>query len=225
MKVFRTEYRTIAYNVRGHGDSGINDGQYNMELFVDDLIALLDYLKLDKVVLCGLSMGGYIALRAIEKFPERIKGLILCNTQCSEDSNETKIKRFATFKKLKSAGMFGFEDEYIKSVFSEKSLAENKDAVKLIRSCIESNTVTGICGTLLALASRTNTTTALADINVPVLLVGGAEDKIIPHAQMEIMKNGIKNCQSHILEGAAHLTNLESPVNFNNLLRSFLQSL
>ncbi len=65
----------IAYDVRGHGSSDVGAGQFTIELFVDDLIALLDHLGIEKAVLCGLSMGGYIALRAIERHPNRIKGL------------------------------------------------------------------------------------------------------------------------------------------------------
>lgn len=225
IKEFRTEYRTIAYNVRGHGDSGLSDGQYNIELFVDDLIALLDYLKLDKVVLCSLSMGGYIALRAIEKFPERFNGLVLCNTQCQEDSTEIKIKRFATIKKLKAEGMFGFEDDFIKSVFSEKSLIENKEAIKLIRSCIESNTVTGICGTLLALAARTNTCHVLPKINIPVLVIGGEQDKIISFSQLQLMHTNIINSEMQIIQDTAHLTNIEDSLTFNTILKSFLQKI
>lgn len=221
----KLSFRTITYNVRGHGDSGISDGQYNLELFVDDLMALLDYLKLSKVVLCGLSMGGYIALRAIEKYPERFNGIVLCNTHCYDDSNEVKIKRFETIKKLKTAGMYGFEDDFIKSVFTELSLLEKKEAVKLIRSCIESNTVTGICGTLLALASRTNTCDSLHKINVPALVIGGEQDKIISHAQLQMMHHAITGSELHIIPDTAHLTNLENSSTFNSILKSFLQKI
>lgn len=221
----RNEYRTIVYDVRGHGESGLSDGQYNIELFVEDLMSLIDYLKLEKIILCGLSLGGYIALRAIEKYPNRFKGIVLCNTQCQDDSNEVKIKRFATIKKLKTAGMYGFEDDFVKSVFSEKSLVEKKEAVKMIRSCIESNTVTGICGTLLALASRTNSCGVLPKINVPALIIGGDQDRIISPSQLQIMHNNINDSEMHVIRDTAHLTNLENPMAFNIILKKFLQKI
>src|SRR5688572_14917782 len=70
-------FRVITYDIRGHGKSDIGDGQFSIELFAEDLLALIDASGLEKVVLCGLSMGGYIALRSAEKFPDRIMGLVL----------------------------------------------------------------------------------------------------------------------------------------------------
>ncbi|MBM2853064.1 MAG: hypothetical protein HW420_1611 [Candidatus Nitrosotenuis sp.] len=86
-------FRVISYDLRGHGQSDVGDGQYTLELFVDDLIALLDYLKITKTVVCGFSMGGYVALRAIERNPERFNALILCDTTSSADSNEARLRR------------------------------------------------------------------------------------------------------------------------------------
>ncbi|RYD81812.1 MAG: alpha/beta fold hydrolase, partial [Sphingobacteriales bacterium] len=86
----------IAYDIRGFGYSEIGEIPYSIDLFADDLLALIDALKLDKPVICGLSMGGYIALRAIEKDQSKIGGLILCDTRSEGDNDEAKIKRFQT---------------------------------------------------------------------------------------------------------------------------------
>ena len=77
----KPQFRTIAYDHRGHGKSEVGSGQYAFELFVDDLFDILDSRGIAKAVLCGLSMGGYVALRAAERAPERIAGLILCDTR------------------------------------------------------------------------------------------------------------------------------------------------
>src|SRR3989338_135113 len=74
-------YRVVSYDVRGHGQSEVGDGQYSLEFFVDDLIEGMDHLKIESAVLCGLSMGGYIALRALERHPGRFKGVVLCDTK------------------------------------------------------------------------------------------------------------------------------------------------
>ena len=92
----------IAYDVRGHGSSSVGDGQYTLELFVDDLIALLDHLGIEKAILCGLSMGGYIAQRTAERHPNRIEGLVLCDTKSGTDTDEEKIKRTDSIKTVKS---------------------------------------------------------------------------------------------------------------------------
>ena len=85
----------VTYDHRGHGASDVGDGQYLIEFLVDDLIGLLDHLKLQKATLCGLSMGGYVALRAVERNPERVHALALCDTRSEADSNEAKLKRAA----------------------------------------------------------------------------------------------------------------------------------
>src|SRR5262245_28830559 len=94
--------RAVRYDLRGHGQSETGDGQYTLELFVDDLMGLLDFLEISRAVLCGLSMGGYTALRAAERHPERIRGLVLCDTKSEADSNETKLKRAENLKLIKT---------------------------------------------------------------------------------------------------------------------------
>ena len=75
MNVMPNDIHAIAYDLRGHGISDVGDGQFTIELFVDDLIALIDHLFIEKAILCGLSMGGYIALRAFERHPDRVARL------------------------------------------------------------------------------------------------------------------------------------------------------
>ena len=93
LKLVGKDYHAIAYDVRGHGKTDAGDGQYTIESHVDDLLDLINHLKIENPVLVGLSMGGYIALRAAERKPEIIKGLVLCDTKSEADVNEAKIKR------------------------------------------------------------------------------------------------------------------------------------
>jgi 3-oxoadipate enol-lactonase len=102
VELLKDEHRVIAYDIRGHGKSGVGDGQYLLEFFVDDLITLLDRLNVPKVELCGLSLGGYIALRTIERNPERVSSLILCDIGPQADSNEAKLRRAASIKAVKT---------------------------------------------------------------------------------------------------------------------------
>ena len=95
-----TTYRVIAYDIRGHGDSEIGDGQFTLEMFVDDLFGLMDHLNITRAVLVGFSMGGYIALRAAEKNPDRMRALVLCDTRSEADSNEAKLRRAANIKAI-----------------------------------------------------------------------------------------------------------------------------
>ena len=125
----KDNYRVIAYDVRGHGSSEAGMGNISIDLFVADLICLMDTLKLAKVVLCGLSMGGYIALKAIEKFPKRFEALILSDTQCAADTDEAKAKRLKTIEHIKEISVEEFAEESIKNLFAPESFRSEERRV------------------------------------------------------------------------------------------------
>jgi 3-oxoadipate enol-lactonase len=223
MRVLPNSYRAIAYDVRGHGKSEVGDGQYTIELFVDDLIALLDHLVIDKAILCGLSMGGYIALRAVERHPSRVAGLLLCDTKSEPDTNEAKIGRTTTLKQLKSAGLNVFAEDFLKRIFWDKSFERNPQAIELIRKIILANSPLAIGGALLALASRTDTTSALESISIPTSLIVGNYDKLTPPAVMQSMQTKIGGSELKILPDAGHMSNLENTKEFNETMLEFLK--
>lgn len=223
MKALPNEYRAITYDVRGHGESDVGDGQYSIEFFVDDFVGLLDFLVIQKAVVCGLSMGGYIALRAVERHPDRFQGLILCNTRSEADSNEGKVKRSDTVKAVKSSGVKEFAGNFVKAVFAQETFERSPQSVETIREIIESNSPLGICGTLLALASRTDTTNFLSKISVPTLILVGEHDTLTPPSASQSMKENIRGAEMHIVPGAAHMSNLENSTFFNEKLIGFLK--
>ena len=218
----KENYRVIAYDIRGHGNSDDGDGQYTIEFFVDDLMALLDYLKIPKATLCGLSMGGYIALRAIERNPERVSSLILCDTGPQADSNEVKLRRVANMKAVKANGVEAFAEGFLKAIFKLESFESRPYEVEAIRRMIESNSEIGIRGTLLALACRTDTTDSLDLIRVPTLILVGETDKVCPPKLSELMDSKISGSEIHIIPNAAHMSNLENTNEFNKHLANFL---
>jgi len=222
IEALQKRFRVIAYDLRGHGKSGVGDGQYTLEFFVDDLLALLDHLKIETAVLCGLSMGGYIALRTVERNPGRVRGLILADTQAKADSNEAKLKRAAAIKSVKANGVKAYAEGFVKSVFAPQTFANNKAVVEKIRRVIQSNSSLGICGALLALASRTETTEALSGIKVPTLILVGKHDALTPPSASQEMRNKIPNSEIHVIPHAAHMSNLENSKEFNKQLLDFL---
>ncbi|MEO5945453.1 MAG: alpha/beta fold hydrolase [Chitinophagaceae bacterium] len=216
-------YRVIAYDVRGHGNTNAGDGIFSIDLFVADLIGLMDNLKLDKVVLCGLSMGGYIALKAIEKFPERFEALVLSDTQCAADTEEGKAKRLKTIEHIKEISVEEFADESINNLFAPESFLTKKDVIAAVREMIVNTSKLSLMNTLLAISERANSCSKLQEINVPVLIMVGKEDIITPPATAWLMHGEIKQSKLTIIEHAGHLANLENPYEFNYQLKSFLQ--
>ena len=216
------DFFVVTYDQRGHAKSGAGDGQFPLEFLVDDLIGVLDSLNLSKVILCGLSMGGYIALRAIERNPQRVLGLVLCDTRSEADSNEAKLKRAANIKTVKGEGVAAFSEGFLKAVFPSESFTDRKEAVDKTRLMINASPPLGVAGALLALATRTDTTASLPNIHIPTLILVGEKDGITPVAAAESMKTKISGSQMFVIPGAGHLSNMDNPTVFNTHLKTFL---
>jgi len=225
VELLKKDFHVISYDVRGHGASDVGDGQYTVELFVDDVLGLLDHLKLSKVVCVGLSMGGYIALRAAERSPEKFRALVLCDTRSEADGNEGKIKRAGQARTVKADGMKKFAEGFLKAVFFEKSFETNQPAVDSIRAMIENSSPTAVAGTLIAMAARTDTTPSLYTIKVPTLILVGQHDTVTPPSASHAMKEKIPGAELHMIGKAGHMSNLENPEEFNAHLLAFLRKL
>lgn len=213
----------IAVDIRGLGNSTKGHGFFSIDVFAKDLGAFLRKMEIDKAVLCGVSMGGYIALRAYQLFPEKIDGLILSDTHAKADDNAGKQKRFDAIQAVLNHGRRPYAIGFIANVFSPKSIEEKPEAIELIKSSIRRNSVSSICATLLAMASRTDTTDVLSEIKVPTLLIRGKEDKITPAEPMEEMAKKIKGATYMEFEGCGHLPNMEDPAKFNLHMNKLLQ--
>ncbi len=214
--------RTIVYDVRGHGQSDIGDGQYTIESHVDDLVGLLDHLGVTRAAVAGLSMGGYITLRALERNPERFLAAILCDTRSEADTNETKLRRAAGIAAVKRNGSAAYADDFVSSVFSPATFRAHPEIVETIRRIIARTPPLSIAGTLLALASRTDTTGSLSSVRVPTLILVGEDDTITPPAVARALHERIPGSELHVIPHAGHLSCLENPAPFNEFLTSFL---
>jgi pimeloyl-ACP methyl ester carboxylesterase len=182
-------------------------------------------LQIDQAVLCGLSMGGYVALQAVTRYPDRFKGLILCDTQCHADTLEGKEKRMRSIESIQANGLAKYAEDSVKNLFAPESFATRKSEITLIRDMIRNASPQSVCKSLLALAGRQETCSRLEEINLPVLILVGKEDKITPPAASEYMHDKIRNSILVVINHAAHLSNLENPDEFNEQLKKFLSGI
>lgn len=215
----------IAIDIRGHGLSTSGHGFFSIDVFAKDLEAFIDKLELEKAILCGVSMGGYIALRAYALFPHKIAGLILSDTHHRPDDNAGKQKRFDSIQAVLRYGRRPFAIAFIDNIFTKKTIQEGAYVVELIKSSIRRNSINSICATQLALASRMDSTDILPKIDVPVLLIRGAEDKITPKELMLEMHSKIKDSKYVEIPNTGHLPNLEAPLSFNREMNDFILGL
>jgi len=221
----KTSNRLIACDIRGFGKSIDEKTPLSIDLFSEDLIAFLDKLTIKKVIVCGLSMGGFISLNAIKRFPERFEALILCDTQCIADTAEVKENRHKAIEQINLDGTTEFNEKFIKNVFHPDSLTNKAELVENLRSVVFANSKEIITAGLIALAERSETCSSLNSIHIPTLIICGREDAVTPLAQSEFMHEHIEGSSLKIIDNAGHVSNLEQPEAFNKCLHDFLNSL
>ncbi len=219
------DYRIIQYDLRGLGKSKSPHLQLSLEDHVDDLLKLQAYLEIEQAIWCGLSMGGYIALRAVEKYPERCKALILCDTRSEADNNEGKLKRIQGIRTVLNDELEGFAKKFASSLLSENTLKNKPEVEQKVREMILAQSPEAIASAQFAMLSRTDTTSSLSKINVPTLIIVGEKDSLIPPSLHEEMQKQIPHAILEILPEAGHLSNLEEPALFNEKMSAFLKNL
>jgi 3-oxoadipate enol-lactonase len=218
-------HRVIACDVRGFGKSTDEETDLSIDLFGSDLVHFMDALGFQKAIVCGLSMGGYIALNAQARFPERFEALILADTQCINDSNDVKDKRLEVIKKIEAEGPNEFNEGFVKSVFHKDSLLEKKALVQELKDVVFANSQHIIAEGLRALSGRSETCSSLPNLEIPTLIICGREDTVTPLDQSKAMHEAIEGSILHIIEKAGHVSNLEQPEAFNSILEEFLSGL
>jgi len=219
------QFRVITYDVRGLGDSSAGDGLFTIEGHVDDLISVMDHLGIHTAAIVGLSMGGYIALRALERNPGRFSAAVLCDTRSEADTNEARLNRAKAIADVKQRGSAAFADDFLKKVFASDSFRRKPEEVALIRDIISRTSPLSIAATLLALAARTDTTASLKRIAVPTLILVGEHDTTTPPEASRAMHEQIAGSTLHIIPDAAHMSPMENPEIVNAHVLRFLRGL
>lgn len=215
--------RVLAPDLRGHGDSQAVPGSYSVDLLAADIKAFLEFLKIqEKIVLGGLSMGGYIVFAFLRNYPELVKGLILTATRAAADSPQAKAAREQTATLAQQQGVQAVAQGMLPKMFAPVTLESKPGLVNQLKEIMEHTSLEGVTGDLAAMKDRPDSTPDLGAIQVPTLVIHGAQDAIVPLEEARAMQRAIPGATLQVIENAGHLPNLENEPAYNQAVRKFL---
>ncbi len=218
--------RVIVPDLRGFGRSGKSPPPLTMEQLADDLVAVLDALGVDEpVVLCGLSMGGYVAFQFWRRHARRLKSLILCDTRSQGDTPEVKANRQQTAQRVLAEGPAFLAETMPDRLFAPATRAGRPQVVAAVREMILRADPQGVAAAAQGMALRPDMTDRLGEICMPVLVVVGREDAISPPEEMRQLAAAIRGAELVEIPEAGHMAPMENPAAVNLAIREYLDSL
>ena len=218
--------RLIAPDLRGFGRSPARGETVTMERFADDLVGLLDALGIDEpVVFCGLSMGGYIALQFWLKYPQRIRGLVLCDTRAAADTPKAAAARGVMAERVLREGTAPLVEMMSPKLVAESTKQRNPQVLEGLRRVMTNTDPRVVAAVLRGMAERPDMTTALGEIKCPTLIIVGREDVFTPPAEMRGMAEAVPGAKYVEIPDAGHLAPLENPAAVSAALAEFIQGI
>jgi pimeloyl-ACP methyl ester carboxylesterase len=219
------QFRLITLDWRGFGESSIKALTSPMSLFADDVAALMDHLGIQKAILCGLSMGGYVSFAFMHSHPERVYALILADTRPGADNEEGKQNREKLALMAESQGVDVVADTQVPRLLSQNTFQHHPEVEARVRQMISMATPAGVAAASRGMAQRADSSELLAKITCPTLVIVGEQDALIPPELAQGFAQQIPGAQFAVISQAGHLSVLEQPDAFLQTVRNFLAQL
>lgn len=216
-------FTLITPDLRGLGSSSGPPAR-SLDEHADDLLALLRHLGLERAIIGGLSMGGYVTFAIYRKAPQRFAAMVLADTRAEADSEDARAARIELQGAARQRGVEAVLDAMMPKLIGPS--ARHAGTVEpRVRAIAAANGAEGIIDALEALRTRLDSTSTLASIRCPVLVIVGAEDALTPPAVAEGMVRAIPGARLSVVPGAGHMSNLEQPEAFDAALWDFARTL
>ncbi len=212
--------RVITFDFPGVGRSEV--APLTMDAMADVAAKLLDGLKIQKAIVGGVSMGGYVALAFARRHPNRLCGLVLANTRAAADTDEARKGRAETAKVALQDGSSAIADMMLPKLLSDHARKKNHKTVERVRAMIEATPPEVIADLLSAMAERPDSTAMLSEIAVPTLVIAGQEDVLTPADEARDWAAKIPGGKYVEIEKVGHLANLENSEAFNAAIAAFI---
>jgi pimeloyl-ACP methyl ester carboxylesterase len=211
-------WRVIAADLRGYGETTVVPGVTPLATFAEDVAALADHLDVARFVLGGLSMGGQIVLECVRQFPDRIRGVVLADTFAQAETPEGRKSRNDMADRLLREGMAGYAEEVLWKMVARHNTAAAEHVSRMMHAAPPE----GAAAALRGRAERPDYTPVLGTITVPTLVVVGSDDEFTPVSDAEYLHDRIPGSTLVVVDGAAHMPNLERPAEFDAALETLL---
>lgn len=225
VEALREYCRVITLDLRGFGNSGVPDGQYSMDQMASDIRELMRDLRIDRAVLVGLSMGGYISLAFYRNCHDAVYAMVLADTRARADTDDERMQRITRAEKVALEGVLVEADFMRANAFAHSKVGQLSDVIERMYTIVSKNSTRGLTHALHGMSERQDLTHMLSEIKCPVLILTGSDDELTPLSEARILHDGIPNSMFREIAGAGHFSNLEQPRQFNALLLEFIRSL
>ena len=220
-----TDRRVVTPDQRGFGASPLEADAPDLDRCADDVVALLDRFGLDRVVLGGLSMGGYVAMALLRRHPERVQALLLADTKAGADPEPARANRLRIADAVEARGSAVLVEEVLPALLGQTTADTRPDVVDSVRAMVEQAPPPAAAWAQRAMAARPDSFDVLASTDVPALVVVGAEDLLSPLDDARAMADALPQGRLVVLEGAGHLSAVETPDAFAGAVREWLSEL
>lgn len=219
---FVPQCRVIAPDLPGFGCAEPPTIPFSMDSIADSIVQMLESSGISKkVVLCGLSMGGYIALAIARRHPGRLQGLILADTRAEPDDETGKENRNRMIELVSKSGPEAIIDMMLPKLLGATTQQGQPGLRASVRAMAARQSAEGISAALVAMRDRPDARPALAEIRVPTLVIVGEEDANTPVSMASALAKSIQGASLEVIPRAGHLSNLENSAAFNSAVERF----
>jgi pimeloyl-ACP methyl ester carboxylesterase len=216
-------FHVVLPDLRGFGENHNFADINSMEDLAKDISELLDNLEIERAIIGGLSMGGYVTFNFYRLFPEKFAGLLLFDTSAAADSEEKRESRFDLIDEIEKSGAQALIEGMLPNLICDWTKENNPDLVERLKTMFAETNPQAAIAALRGMAERQDHTHLLKDIKVPTLLIFGEHDKVTDMEIAEKMKSEIPDAALTKIKNAGHYSNLEQPEAFNDALISFVK--
>lgn len=217
----RNNFRVILPDLPGFGETNSKSEQFSIEEMAHQILELIESLNLEKAIIGGLSMGGYVLFNLFRIAPEKCAALMFCDTTYLADTDEKRKGRFEMISKIEKSGADALIENMLPNMTSDTTKEKNPALIDELTEIFSKVSPQSAINALRSMAERTDSSDILSKINVPTLLVFGESDKVTNLENANKMNELIPDSELQVIKNAGHYSNLEQPEEFNEILLDF----